>query len=68
MEVVGDSALGVTAVPVTALVALAEGGYAVEVETATGYQLVRVEPGFFADGLVAIISDSVAVGDTVTLP
>lgn len=68
VEVVGESVTGVTAVPVTALVALVEGGYAVEKQTANGYQLVRVEPGFFADGLVEITSDSLTVGDTVAQP
>ncbi len=68
IDVVGDSVTGVTAVPVTALIALAEGGYAVEVDTGAGYQLVAVEPGFFADGLVQVTSESLTVGDTVTLP
>jgi peptidoglycan hydrolase-like protein with peptidoglycan-binding domain len=69
VNVAGDTATGVTAVPVTALVALSGGGYAVEVQIASGgYQLVAVEPGFFADGLVAITSDSLSAGDTVTLP
>ena len=65
----GDSATGVLAVPVTALVALTEGGYAVEVQTeAGGFQLVAVEPGFFAGGLVEVSSSSLSAGDVVTLP
>lgn len=68
IDVVGDTATGVLAVPVTALIALNEGGYAVEVQTATGFQLVAVDPGFFADGLVAITTDGVSAGDMVTLP
>lgn len=68
IDVVGDTAAGVLAVPVTALIALSEGGYAVEVQTSTGFQLVAVDPGFFADGLVAINSDGIAAGDMVTLP
>lgn len=68
VDVIGDSVTDVMAIPVTALIALNEGGYAVELDTAGGYQLVAVEPGFYADGLVAITSNSVAVGDTVTLP
>ncbi len=68
VDVAGDTATGVLAVPVTSLVALAEGGYAVEVEVAGGYQLVPVEPGFFANGLVAITGNGLSEGDVVTLP
>ena len=69
VNVASDNVTGVLAVPVTALVALSGGGYAVEIDTGSGgYQLVPVEPGFFADGLVAITSDSLSAGDTVTLP
>ena len=56
------------AVPVTALIALAEGGYAVEVASDGAYRLVAVDPGFFADGLVEVRSDSLAPGDLVTVP
>ncbi|MGF1663689.1 MAG: HlyD family efflux transporter periplasmic adaptor subunit [Kineosporiaceae bacterium] len=46
---------GVLAVPVTALLALAEGGYAVEVvEPGGGTRLVGVETGTFTDDLVAV--------------
>ena len=68
IKVAGATVTGVTAVPVTALVALSGGGYAVEIQTGTGYELIPVEPGFFADGLVAVTSDTLAAGDTVTLP
>jgi peptidoglycan hydrolase-like protein with peptidoglycan-binding domain len=65
---VSDSAVGVTAVPVAALVALREGGYAVEVLAADGTtRLVGVEAGFFADGLVEVTGD-VAPGDSVVVP
>lgn len=53
---------GVLAVPVGALLALAEGGYAVE--TATG-KLVAVETGLFADGLVEVSGDGLTEGMTV---
>jgi peptidoglycan hydrolase-like protein with peptidoglycan-binding domain len=59
-----DTAAGVLAVPVRALLALAEGGYAVEVVRPEGNLLVAVELGSFADGYVEIIGD-VAEGDTV---
>ena len=61
---------GATAVPAAALLALAEGGYAVEVPDAaavTGTRLVRVEVGMFADGWVQITGD-VAPGDQVVTP
>ena len=55
VEVITDRADGVMAVPVTALVALAEGGYAVELEQVDGTtRLVAVDPGMYADGLVEI--------------
>lgn len=68
VEVVSDSVSNVMAVPVSALVALAEGGYAVEVSTGSGTQLVAVEPGFYADGLVEVESSGLAVGDMVVVP
>jgi len=68
VEVVSDSVLDVMAIPVSALVALAEGGYAVEVQTATGTQLIAVEPGFYADGLVEVESAGLSVGDMVVVP
>ena len=68
VEYVTDTAFGVLAVPVTALVALAEGGYAVEVEQLDGStRLVAVDPGFFADGLVEIEAQ-LAAGDRVVIP
>jgi peptidoglycan hydrolase-like protein with peptidoglycan-binding domain len=54
-------------VPVEAVLALAEGGYAVEVRQATTSHLVAVELGTFADGFVEIAGD-VADGDEVVVP
>jgi peptidoglycan hydrolase-like protein with peptidoglycan-binding domain len=68
VEVVSDSVADVMAVPVSALVALSEGGYAVEVQTATGTELVAVEPGFYADGLVEVEAAGLSVGDMVVVP
>lgn len=69
VEVITDRADGVMAVPVTALLALAEGGYAVEVEQPDGTtRLVAVDPGMYADGLVEIDSDGVRPGDRVVAP
>lgn len=64
---VSDAARGVTAVPVAALVALREGGYAVDVVDGAGTRLVAVEPGMFADGLVEVAGE-VGPGDVVVVP
>jgi peptidoglycan hydrolase-like protein with peptidoglycan-binding domain len=57
-----------TMVPVRALVALAEGGYAVSVVADDGSShLVGVDTGLFQDGWVAIVGDADA-GDMVEVP
>jgi len=56
---------GVLAVPVGALLALAEGGYAVEVVDDGKRRLVPVETGLFADGLVEVTGDGLAAGMSV---
>lgn len=62
------SAEGAIAVPVEAVLALAEGGYAVEVALADGSTtLVGVELGVFADGYVQV-DGTVAEGDEVVVP
>lgn len=59
----------VLAVPVTALVALLEGGYAVErIATDGSSELVAVEPGIFEDGWVEVRGDGLAAGDDVAVP
>ncbi len=69
VSVVTDSVSDVIAVPVTALLALLEGGYAVEAENADGTTtLVEVEPGFYADGLVELLDAPVQPGDRVVVP
>jgi hypothetical protein len=56
-------------VPVSALVALAEGGYAVEVvEVGGSTRLVPVEPGMYADSVVAIRGEGIAEGMKVVIP
>ena len=68
VSVVTSAAQGVTAVPVDALLALAEGGYAVERPVAGGgTELVAVEVGAFADGWVQVTGD-LAEGDDVVVP
>lgn len=64
VQTIADDAL---TVPVEALLALAEGGYAVERVTGATTQLVAVEPGEFADGFVEIVGD-IAEGDEVVVP
>ena len=66
--VVTSSAEGVLAVPVTALVALLGGGYAVEVPDGTTTRLVAVEPGMYADGYVELTEGEFTEGDTVVVP
>jgi hypothetical protein len=67
--VVTDSRERVLAVPVTALLALAEGGYAVEVALESGaLGLVAVEPGLYADGWVEVVSTGLSAGDRVVVP
>lgn len=69
VDVISDSVEGVLAVPVSALVALSEGGYAVRVDNGGGSsRLVAVDPGFFADGLVEIAGDGLKAGDRVVVP
>jgi hypothetical protein len=58
----GDSRTGVLAVPVAALLALREGGHAVQV---AGGPLVAVETGMFAMGLVEVSGDGLAEGTPV---
>src|SRR6266511_720342 len=61
----------VLAVPVNALLALAGGGYAVEVANADGPRhLVPVSPGLFDDaaGLVQVTGSGLAAGQHVVVP
>lgn len=58
----------VLAVPVTALVALSEGGYAVYVKHGQARRLIAVTPGLFAQTLVQVTSSGLHEGDTVEVP
>jgi peptidoglycan hydrolase-like protein with peptidoglycan-binding domain len=62
-----SKASGVLVVPIRALVALAEGGYAVERVSGSTTQLIGVEPGAFGDGIVEVKGDALAEGDTVVV-
>jgi len=63
VEIESERAAGVLAVPVRALIALSDGGYAVEV----GDNLIGVETGDFAGGLVEI-RGAIDEGDLVIVP
>lgn len=63
VDVESERAAGVLAVPVRALVALSDGGYAVEVDG----QLIAVETGDFAGGLVEV-QGALEEGDEVVIP
>jgi peptidoglycan hydrolase-like protein with peptidoglycan-binding domain len=58
----------VLTVPVAALVALAEGGYGVEIIDGTSSHYVAVETGLFAGGRVEIRGEGLADGMTVGMP
>lgn len=58
----------VLTVPVTALLALAEGGYGVQVVESDATRIVAVETGLFADGNVEITGDGLQAGMKVGLP
>ncbi|MFE6964383.1 peptidoglycan-binding protein [Agromyces sp. NPDC057679] len=55
-------------VPVTALLARAGGGFAVEVVTKGDLTSVPVELGLFADGLVEVTGGELEAGDEVVVP
>lgn len=59
---------GVLAVPVDALLALAEGGYGVETVVAGHSRLVAVHTGMVADGLIEISGTGIHAGTTVRVP
>lgn len=67
VHVVTKERKAVKTVPVASLLALAEGGFGVEVVAEPTTRIVRVEPGIFADNLVEVVGD-VAAGDKVVVP
>jgi hypothetical protein len=68
VNITGRVAHGVLAVPITALVALAGGGYGVYVRTGGDRRLTGVTIGLFANTLVEVESDDLHEGDTVEVP
>ena len=67
-EITTQTRKGVLAVPVNALLALAEGGYAVELDEGGRRRLVAVETGMFADGRVEVTGNGLAEGAKVVVP
>jgi peptidoglycan hydrolase-like protein with peptidoglycan-binding domain len=65
---VAEERQNVLTVPVAALLALAEGGYGLEVVEGGTSRYVAVEVGLFADGRVEVSGGEVAEGMTVGLP
>ncbi|MCZ7425745.1 peptidoglycan-binding protein [Micromonospora sp. WMMA1949] len=59
---------GVLTVPVSALLALAEGGYGLEVVDVTSTRVVAVEVGMFADGRVEVTGVGLDAGMNVRIP
>ncbi len=69
LTVIDTAAPGAVVVPARALVALREGGFAVEVPDVSGtMRLVGVETGLFLDGLVEITAGDLVPGDQVAVP
>ncbi len=58
----------VLTVPVSALLALAEGGYGLEVVHGAATRTVAVKAGMFADGRVEVTGDGLAAGLDVRIP
>lgn len=67
VELETDRAAGVLAVPVHALLALADGGYGLQVMRDGQASLIGVEIGAFVDGLVEV-TGNVAEGEIVLVP
>ena len=65
IRVEDDAVLGATVIPVRALIALAEGGHAIDID---GRGLVAVELGTFEDGWVEVTNGVVAPGDMIVVP
>ncbi|WP_181791630.1 peptidoglycan-binding domain-containing protein, partial [Streptomyces phytophilus] len=68
VTVTAETREDVLAVPINALVALREGGYALETVGAKGIAYVPVELGIFAGGMVEVAGDGVTAGMVVGVP
>jgi len=69
VDVIDDRVENVLVVPVTALLALGEGGYAVQIDTGDGgTRLIAVDAGMYADGSVEVTSSELEAGMKVVVP
>jgi peptidoglycan hydrolase-like protein with peptidoglycan-binding domain len=68
VEFVSQEREDVLAVPVAALLALAEGGFGVQVVDGDTTRIVAVETGMFAAGQVEVSGEGIAEGVTVGVP
>jgi peptidoglycan hydrolase-like protein with peptidoglycan-binding domain len=68
VTLVSAQATDVLSVPVAALVALAEGGYGVQVVEGSSARYVAVKTGMFASGRVEISGDGITAGTVVGVP
>jgi peptidoglycan hydrolase-like protein with peptidoglycan-binding domain len=68
VTLVSAQAKDVLSVPVSALVALAEGGYGVQVVTGSSSRYVAVKTGMFAGGRVEVSGDGITAGTVVGVP
>lgn len=68
VDISSERAGNALSVPVTALLALAGGGYGLEVQEADGTRVVAIEVGVFADGYVQVSGEGIDAGATVVVP
>jgi peptidoglycan hydrolase-like protein with peptidoglycan-binding domain len=68
VTLVSAQAKDVLSVPVSALVALAEGGYGVQVVDGSSTRYVAVKTGMFANGRVEVTGDGITAGTVVGVP
>ncbi|GAA2591214.1 peptidoglycan-binding protein [Dactylosporangium fulvum] len=68
VQIVVAKRTGVLSVPVTALLALADGGYGVELVDGQDTSIVKVETGLFTQGRVEISGAGIEAGDLVKVP
>jgi peptidoglycan hydrolase-like protein with peptidoglycan-binding domain len=68
VKLVSARVKNVLTVPVAAIVALAGGGYGVQVVTGSASHYVRVQLGMFAGGRVQVTGDGIAAGTRVGVP
>jgi len=68
LTLVTEERYNVLTVPVGALLALAEGGYGVQIVTGSTTRYVPVQTGMFADGRVEVSGDGITEGLTVGVP